>query len=205
MIKENVKMCFANVTDKDKEDIKELLTHPLNFPNYSTSEDIRMLFDFLIGMTVFQFAGCLLFLLMAIYKWVLLFVAWLIFFGGYTAIYKINRKKNKKYIYNMIDEQFKEDIGLEIVMKEDGFSIADDKYSYSEVKYIIFYKDIHFVCLSSRILVASDSGKNIDEMKQFYEKYFEAEIIEKKEPFDLKKYGTAEKELYLKIFPSCFK
>lgn len=80
MIKENVKMCFANVTDKDKEDIKELLTHPLNFPNYSTSEDIRMLFNFLIGMTVFQFAGCLLFLLMAIYKWVLLFVAWLFFF-----------------------------------------------------------------------------------------------------------------------------
>lgn len=185
-------MRFDNFTDQDRVDLKELLSNPLNYPNYFTHEGIRRTFHILIGGTIFQIVLFLLFMLMSDYKAGLILVVWLIFVGGYTVLYKVKRMQNKKLLFKMVDERFQAGTGLEFKFGEDFWSVGSDKYPYSEVKHIIMYRNVHFICLTSRIIVAANGEMTANEIKKLYKKYYDAEIIETEKPFSIREYVFVE-------------
>lgn len=175
-------MEFERITEEDKKDLEELLFHPLNFQDYTTNENIRNTFQFAKVGTILQFVFfAVLVLLDFKYSKVGLGI-WFIELIGCWIFYKQYRRKMRKRIFKEEGLKIRFDGEMCQFVNQNMFSKCSD------IKYIIFYRNIHFLSAVGHIYTASNSKKTIEELEQFYDEHFQAEFILKNEPFEIKKY-----------------
>lgn len=185
-------------TEEDRKDLLELYLHPLNFPDYSTNEDIKNFFDLNIGGTVFIFILCVLIAMLDGVKWAVgIFSLWGIQFVIRTINYKCKRKKNKEKIINMVDTLLDNQPAPEYQV--DGFIVGENRYLDKEWKRIVFYKHFFFAFSENHMVIVSLRVHNKQQIENFFLDFPEVELFEEVEAFQISKYSFNNKLMHLDL------
>ncbi|MDD3360801.1 MAG: hypothetical protein PHW34_03920 [Hespellia sp.] len=174
-------------TEEDRDDLRKLYLHPLNFPDFRTDETVRGVISLNIGVFIFIVFTCSLIALLGnVIFGVIVLGLDISQFILFIVRYNNKRNRGKKKINEMIDLWF--DHISKADYQADRICADGNQYLYKDWKQIVFYKHLCFAFSDEHSILVSLRIQGKDEITKFCSQYPEVKITEETEPFQIKKY-----------------